>query len=116
MNRPTITTMTNSNNTEEEQKSKHLIPELKESEWELEYVEVSTSDKPVKMAYGWLVESYWFTHSDRDLQLICNVEDYEDKDKKYYVSLEEEDEETSIINFANRFEWWTGIREILSEA
>ena len=96
--------------------SQWLVPEIQDSEWELEDVEVASDERPLEMAYGWMVESYSFRHDEKNIELTCNVEAYDEAPGKraydVYVYVDEEQEE--LLNFHSRYWWWNGIRDILA--
>lgn len=91
----------------------YLVPELQDSEWELEYVEVAADEQPADMSYGWLVESYFFVHSDEEIGLTCNIEDHHQYDRKYQIYADEVGGGETIYNFQSRKNWWSGIRRIM---
>jgi hypothetical protein len=93
----------------------YLVPELRGSEWELEYAEVDSDEHPHAMAYGWLVEAYVFHHPDRDIRLTCNVEAYEDRpgERNYEMYFYLEEELHFLDSFETRKNWWSGIRQTM---
>lgn len=93
------------------------MPELRDSEWELEYTEVAADEPPHGMAYGWLVEAYKFRHSGRDIELTCNVEAYDESPGKrtYSVYVYVDGEQEELLDYRSRYQWWNGIRDILAD-
>ena len=93
----------------------YLVPELQDSEWELEYVEVASDENPCEMEYGWLIESYEFTNSEEDITLMCNVEAPENHPglRDYEVYAYFEGGQGWLHSYRSRKDWWNGIRELM---
>jgi hypothetical protein len=92
----------------------YLVPELKESAWELEYVEIGSDEQPEKRGEVWLIESYHFTHGQEDITLYCNLEAQKES-RNYEVNVQVKDEDPLILNFRSRLDWWTGIKQVLKD-
>jgi len=93
----------------------YLVPELQDSDWELDYVELGSDEVPEKRDEVWLIESYHFTHSEKDITLYCNMEVNPDDSRSHEVNVQVRDEDPLILNFSSRREWWTGIKQILAD-
>jgi hypothetical protein len=99
-----------------EDSEEYLIPELRGSDWELEYVEVDSDEHPHGMAYGWLVESYSFRNDERNISLTCNVEAYNEqpRGRTYSIFVYVDDEQERLLSCRSRHSWWQEIKWILS--
>jgi len=97
--------------------SKHLVPELEDSDWEVEYVEVAADEHPQKMEYGWLLESYEFSHENEDITLMCNAEAPENQPglRDYEVYAYFEGCQGWLHSYRSRKDWWNGIKELMSK-
>lgn len=99
-----------------ENSDRYLVPELHDSEWELECAEVASDEHPHGMAYGWLVESYSFRNNERSVSLACNVKAYDDESRgrTYCILVYVDDEQERLLSCRSRHDWWQEIKWILS--
>jgi hypothetical protein len=112
--------MSNKEQIEEDESSidnKHLIPELENSDWEVEHVEVAADEHPQEMEWKYIVESYEFTYPETDIRLVCNVEASKNQsaERKYDMYLYVGYELHFIQSFETRRKWWSGIRKTMRE-
>jgi hypothetical protein len=97
-----------------EHESEWLVPELQDSDWYLDYVEVGEDEQPEERHYGYLIESYTFINHEAEISLACNIEESRKCIRSYQVYVDELGGGETIYFYQNRKNWWSGIRDLMS--